>query len=409
VAALAFVSGTWSGPAAQASSSTGNNGEFIIRCPMTGEVQPIDPIMVPGGTAPHTHMFFGHYNVKATSTAAGLRKQGSGSKVTTCQDPDDTAAYWAPESFLNGQPYLPGCSPPTTTGGNWSCGTDTNSTIYVRAYYLTTSGASTQELPPGLIMVVGTPDATSPPKTIGNVYWDCGATPKVQTPDSIWPYTCSQFSFAGEEGVTEIIDFPSCWDGKSSFTSPNGSAKVPGYFDPSLDMPTPNDLAYPPKADDCAALDTATLTYHAVPHVSVRIHYVNLGLSVSLSTDGSIIDPSSCKGSTFSTCKTQESPPNDLALQLSSTQTQGGPGPWYTEHADYWQTWQQGASPLGNPKNSGEGVLNNLTYYCLDKAVTCSFEPANPAKPTFPPNPPYPSSATPFRLADPYGLTGKVG
>lgn len=136
---------------------------------MTGEVQAYDPIPAPGGVSSHTHMFFGHDNVKPTSTADGLRKQGAGSGVTTCQDVNDTAAYWVPESFLGGQPFLPGCTPPTQQGGNWSCGTNPDSTIYVRAYYLTATGASTGELPPGLIMVAGTPGATSAPTVMGRL------------------------------------------------------------------------------------------------------------------------------------------------------------------------------------------------------------------------------------------------
>jgi hypothetical protein len=122
--ALGALAGAWSPLSAQATSGGANNGEFIVRCPMTGEVQAYDPILAPGGTSEHTHMFFGHYNVKPTSTAIGLRNQGPGSSVTTCEDGNDTAAYWAPESYLNGQAFLPGCAPPDHKGSNWSCGTD---------------------------------------------------------------------------------------------------------------------------------------------------------------------------------------------------------------------------------------------------------------------------------------------
>jgi len=395
--ALGALAGAWSPLSAQATSGGANNGEFIVRCPMTGEVQAYDPILAPGGTSEHTHMFFGHYNVKPTSTAIGLRNQGPGSSVTTCEDGNDTAAYWAPESYLNGQAFLPGCAPPDHKGSNWSCGTDVGSTIYVRAYYLTTSGASTGQLPPGLIMVSGTPGATSAPTVMGHVYWDCGATAGVQTPESIWPYTCAEFGFSNNEGVTEIIDFPSCWDGNSSFTTPNGTAKVPGYFDPSLGVSTPSDLAYPPSTGGCSALNTPGVTYHPVPHLSLRIHYTGLGLGPqtiggldTLSTDSQTIYPSSCTGSTFANCATQQAmgqsvPPDDIGLQLSSDPS-GAPGPWYTGHADYWQTWQQG-QPLGPDPNTG--TLNSLTYYCLVEAPqpdSCGFQP-DPATGMFPPPP----------------------
>jgi hypothetical protein len=371
-------------PTAHALSSSGS-GEFITRCTMTGEVQPVDPIMAPGGTAGHTHMFFGHYGVKATSTAASLRKQGASGGTTTCQDSKDTAAYWSPESFLNGKPFLPGCTRRAGGSGNYTCGTALNRTISVRAYYLTASGAKTRELPPGTAMMVGTPGAASAPTTMGHVYWTCGATKvngqKVQTASSIWPYTCQMFDFPHQHGVTEVINFPSCWNGKASFTTPNGTAKVPGYIDPSMGGGTPNDLAYRP-VRGCGALDRKGVTYHAVPHLSLRIHYTGLGLGPqtpggpdTLSTNSNTIYPSSCaQVLNLTGCHTQaqegqQMPPADIALKLSSD-PHGAPGPWYTGHADYWQTWQQGkAVGPGAPY----GTLNSLTYYCLDKAITCGI------------------------------------
>jgi hypothetical protein len=372
-AAAAAVAATLSGalgpPAAVASAA--GNGEFIIRCPMTGEVQAIDPITAPGGTAKHVHMFFGNKSVTAASTAAGLR-----SHATTCQDSKDTAAYWAPESFFGGAPLLPGCTLLGDGSGNYSCGTNTNTTIYIRAYYLTGAGANTGQLPPGLIMVAGTPDATAPPPNKNVVYWTCGATTlqdgtKVQTPESLWPYDCSlfqndpRFGSKQQEGLTEIIDFPSCWNGLASFTSPNGTGKVPGYFDPSLNMGT-SDLAYPPCGGSYP---------NAVPHVSMRIHYVGL---FTVSNDANTIYPSSCAEASglSEPCQTQAQkglsvPPNDVGLQLSSTAATGGPGPWYTEHADYWQTWQQGSAPPS--ASSALGTLNSVTFHCLDHANTCGF------------------------------------
>lgn len=108
MAGLTLASGMWTLPAADA----GGSGEFIVRCPMTGEVQPVDPIMAPGVTAPHVHMFFGNADVQPTSTYADLNNPADESS-TSCEDPNDTAAYWAPEPFLkttpNGTPtpYLP--------------------------------------------------------------------------------------------------------------------------------------------------------------------------------------------------------------------------------------------------------------------------------------------------------------
>lgn len=390
LAGLASLAGT----PPHASAATRQNGEWIVRCTMTGEVQAVDPIMNPGGTAPHVHMFFGNANgtagVTSHSTYAQLHS-ASNQAHTTCQDTKDTAAYWAPESFLNGKPYLPGCRKLANGSGNYACGSSPASTIYIRAYYLTGSGSRTKQLPPGLVMVAGTPDATSPPSSDKVVEWDCGAntvrqaggqTIQVQSPESIWPYDCAPYQHdprLNSEGLVEIINFPSCFDGRRSFPSPNGpgpngEAKVPAYFDPSLHMPVSNDLAYAPcggKFDQ------------PIPKVSMRIHYLNLW-HVAGSRP---VLPSSCQQAAHlaEACSSQPKAPASLAFKLSSTQTKGAPGPWYTEHADYWQTWQQGKA-LGPDPNSG--TLNSLTYYCLDHAVTCGFMPSTrKGRPAFPPPP----------------------
>jgi hypothetical protein len=397
VAALGLVSSMWDPPGVHASSGS---GEFIIRCPMTGEVQRVDPIMAPGETAPHVHIFFGNPdgtdNVQPTSTYAQMNNSANKS-TTTCQDSNDTAAYWAPEPFMPSPtsttgcvtdptggylcPYLPGCTPQTNGSGNYNCGTDTDSTIYIRAYYLTTPGdAISNQLPPGLIMVAGTPDATTPPSNDSVINWNCGANEangvRVQSPESIWPYDCSQYENdpnLGSQGLVEEIDFPSCYNGLHSYPSPNGpgpfgDANVPGYFDPSLAMSNDNDLAYAP----------CTGNYdEVVPQLSMRIHYVGLW---TVSDDGNTVYPSSCAQAQnlSEPCETENQAygttgaPTDIGLELSSTQTQGAPGPWYTAHADYWQTWQQGLSePLRADPNTG--TLNSLSYYCLVEDNSCGF------------------------------------
>jgi hypothetical protein len=407
---LGFLGGASSQPFAQA-SGTGGHGEFIVRCPMTGEVQAIDPIMAPGATAPHIHMFFGNTSVQKTSTYQSLNSLSAvtGPK-TNCEDAQDTAGYWAPESFTNSAtsgpgciaiggltecPYLPGCTPLTNGSGNYSCGTDTNSTIHIRAYYTTDYASngnplSPSALPAGLIMVAGTPDATSPPSTDNVVGWDCGAntisvggqSEQVQSPESIWPYDCAPYKSdpnLNSQGPVEIIVFPACWNGESSYQSPNGTTMIPGYFDPSMgSMSHHNDLAYPPCTSQFPI---------PVPQLSMRIHYVGLW---SINDDGKTVYPSSCAQAAHLSepCQTQQQvygksgAPTDIGLDLSATQTNAQPGPWYTEHADYWQTWQQG-DPLVINDDPNTGNLNSLTYYCLDLAQICSFVPN--AKGQFPP------------------------
>lgn len=74
----------------------------------------------------------------------------------------------------------------------------------------------------------------------------------MQSPESTWPFDCAPYQNdqnLNSQGLVEIINFPSCYNGLHSYTSPNGpgpngDTNVPGYFDPSLGtMSAKNDLA----------------------------------------------------------------------------------------------------------------------------------------------------------------------
>ena len=101
------------------------------------------------------------------------------------------------------------------------------------------------------------------------------------SPDRDAPYDCTPWaSYAFVDGVVAVIDFPSCWNGTGL---------------------RPEDVAYP-VAGACPSGFG-----HLIPKLSERVH---LG----------VMDPNHEDGT--------------LALTLSS-------GPWYTLHADFWNTWQQ--------------------------------------------------------------------
>jgi hypothetical protein len=62
-----------------------------------------DPIVYPGQPgASHAHDFFGNTSTKASSTYASMIAAG-----TTCTDPGDTAAYWAPVLLDKGGSPIP--------------------------------------------------------------------------------------------------------------------------------------------------------------------------------------------------------------------------------------------------------------------------------------------------------------
>src|ERR671912_1340766 len=82
----------WKAPAASGQEETTPTEEsFVVKCDFSHRDQ-VDPIVDFGkGTSFHMHDFYGNTTTDENSTYDTLRAGG-----TTCDDPGDTAAYWAP-------------------------------------------------------------------------------------------------------------------------------------------------------------------------------------------------------------------------------------------------------------------------------------------------------------------------
>ncbi len=143
-----------------------------------------DPIVFPGlpGVS-HDHSFVGNESTNALSTLASLRAAG-----TTCQRPNDTAAYWMPTLLVNGAVVTP-----------------TTATIYYRRHTV----APTQPFPAGLKIVSGNAHATEP-QDLRIVSWNCGVGTGIARTST--PPTCPD-TRAG--GLRLHVSFPDCWSGKS--------------------------------------------------------------------------------------------------------------------------------------------------------------------------------------------------
>lgn len=377
-------------------------GDFIVHCDNTPEagapVQPFDPILFNGTTSPHYHLFFGNNGVKQTTTDADL-EQNPSKPATTCQDSQDTAAEWAPALYYRHDSQLP------TNNDLWTqCQSTTLSPcpvnasdkhVYVRVYYVESvptsdpnGYADEQYVPDSLQMVAGFPMATKPPcwgctdpKTGQpeltdakyQVYWDCGASPTVTTTISLWPYNCNanpNYSKDNLDGLVGIVTFPDCWDGRGLSTvdqSPNqkgyGSFGQPVFLSKTIPIPTgfstKFDLAYENLATgQCPA----GFPYH-IPHISVRVHT----LVTNPCPEYPDSDTADCMPGLSGT-------PPKIQLMVSTMGMNGGtpvPGPWYTMHADYWNTWQQGpVTPPTNPLTQGNGTLDDNVAYCLGKYIS---------------------------------------
>ena len=132
----------------------------------------------------------------------------------------------------------------------------------------------------------GTSSADNPAVT-----WSCGRG----SPEVAHPYDCAPYrGRSGADGLIARIDFPSCWDGVGLAPDPASPHVV-----------YPADRRCPPDHP------------HRIPAVSVRVH---LG----------VWDP--CHGQR--PCGPDDATDDRIGLSLSS-------GPYYTMHADFWNTWRQ--------------------------------------------------------------------
>lgn len=407
------------GSSRPAAAQTGGNSEFIVRCPATGEVKRVDPIFDSGAMAGHYHLFFGNEGsqvspggggtgVKSTSTDFSMENGN-----TTCQDGQganagDTAGYWVPLPMFeptggytpNGYdsssslcatgshgntacPLLPGCTELSPTKGDfsYSCTENTNNGIYIRAYYTTTDASDVQEFPDSATMLSGDPLATGP-EAAGNSFpliFDCGANPAVQTPYSSWPYNCrttytnANGSFSSQ-GLVMLLEFPSCSKGTQTWPQPNNTTgvKVSGFSTNTSLLPpgASEDLEYPDGGSGpggCPAGDTL------IPHLTERVHFIGL-YNVSQSGAGTV-DPSSCTqgGANLPSSECTPQPAynshDTIGLEFSADPN-GAPGMFWTAHADYWETWQQGH---GVNETANPGTLDDLTEDCLVEQDGCGF------------------------------------
>lgn len=145
-----------------------------------------DPIVMedmPGMS--HIHNFFGNVTTNASSTVESLS-----SGTTTCSRPQDKAAYWVPQLYVDGVPATP---------------------AGINAYYRTgrRDPASIRPFPLGLKIVAGNSMATGPQSPRVTTF-GCRGTNGVGASASAVP-TCAT---GRGQGLTMSIHFPDCWNGK---------------------------------------------------------------------------------------------------------------------------------------------------------------------------------------------------
>ena len=168
-------------PDVPVAGAQGRVPQFLVECPLSHTSED-DPIVFPNAPgASHRHVFFGN-----TTTNAGSTYQSLLAGTTECDQPSDTAAYWAP-ALMRGDTML--------------------TPVKSVAYYRPGEGidpTTVQAYPPGLKIVAGNAAAREPQST-AVVAWTCGAGIER---DSLPP------SCPPSRPLRMLVTFPDCWDGK---------------------------------------------------------------------------------------------------------------------------------------------------------------------------------------------------
>lgn len=174
---------------------------------------PDDPIVFPNQPGQsHSHDFFANDTTAANSTLGSLR-----GGTTSCRRSADTAGYWVPTLYLDGQPVTP---------------------VSVNAYYRTggKNAASIQPPPAGLKIVAGNAKATGPqdPRITSFL---CADIPSTNSATAV--PTCPD---AGMHSLHMRVRFPDCWNGKDLDSADHKSHmaySVRGVCPPGYPVPVP--------------------------------------------------------------------------------------------------------------------------------------------------------------------------
>jgi hypothetical protein len=234
LAAVLVVSAAFAGAGERVSMAQLRGVNFVSSCAFSHRAAD-DPIVFFGKPgASHDHSFVGNTGTNASSTLDTLLASG-----TTCQRPGDTAAYWMPTLYVDGQPVTPN---------------------HAQIYYRRSTRRHVEAFPPGFRMIAGDAKATSP-QPLRLTFWNCGVGGGVARSSTV--PTCPD---ARARALRLHVTFPSCWDGKSLDSTSHSSH-----------------VAYP-VAGRCPAKFA-----HALPQISLIYRYPVTGAgNVTLASGGQL-------------------------------------------------------------------------------------------------------------------------
>jgi hypothetical protein len=245
----------------------------------------------------HNHTFFANTKLLGLADPNAATYSGLVGAGTTCQNPDDTAAYWIPTLLFKatGKPV-----PIHAMIG------------YYRSFDHRTTGVA-DPLPADMRMVAGNAKATGP-QDIKTVNWTCNQNSSRPGP-FVGPVEAACNKATGTVRLGIHVDFPTCWDGVL-----NDHGVAGNTADYSGSGGVVNHLAY--ERDGCPAGFSRKL---AELRVTVQWEYAGDGRDIYLSSD-----------------------------------PVGGPY-GYTMHADFWNTWVQTGGAFNGMVGMVKDCVNSKT------------------------------------------------
>lgn len=274
---------------------------------------PDDPIVYPNrANVAMSHDFFGNRNANASSTAATLLAQAD----TTCQNPADSTAYWAPSLRLkDGTIIRP----------------DYQKTYYTNAAPPSNNRYPVIAIPPGMKMLAGNHEGSAPNP---NVTFLCTGSPSGYT--NTIPTDCVPDPASGTQ-FNIGISYATCWDGVN-LAPVMDTNMMRGKIrnKPLSAMMKHNNIAYADASGQCPSGYPKR-----IPHLSYNLAY-QIGNVTDLTGAQLSLDP------------TLDAQGNVVALNWGSL---------YTAHGDFFSGWQPQA-------------LDYMANYCLNKERDCSTEVA---------------------------------
>ena len=233
--------GSEGGPDEAIRGPQGNDGQFVVECGFS-HAAVSDPIVHQGDVgAGHLHDFFGSEITAADSTYDDLL-----AAPTSCANPLDTAAYWAPALLSDGEPVTP-----------WRA----------VAYYRAGQGidpTTVEPYPPGLKLLAGDAGAVSP-QSDAVVGWTCNSgADRLASPPA-----CPDGST-----LRVILTFPDCWDGERTDSEDHRSHAA---YSTGGECPTEHPVPIPQLqfAIDYPAVDPAGLTLSSGEVVGAHADFWN--------------------------------------------------------------------------------------------------------------------------------------